>query len=427
MFLDFRMENDVWISDSGSLRKEMKNPYAGGCIFAFGTFFLGCFAFFSLLYFGVALSQGEASLFSGFISFFTTSLFLIFLLSMIGYRRAAHIRRGILFDWNRSLLVLSETERSDIEFSLSEFVSYMVLFRSERSDTSQDNSLSRTWKFWDLYLLHEDGSCILLESFSDKKILNERIIFFREKFPLPIWNRTSRTESTGSKTNLPRGETPKHAEPSPWVKTEITDGGTLIRVKEGNTPGKTLILFLVPAIFYGAWGTIASSFFSMSGNGIMLLFFIPFSIFFLGILTIAVVFVMFRKMEIVANSGGIRIRYTTSIPILSQILAKERRIPVQEIRQIRTLRIEKEMQVLCIALKENPQGFERHPLDFLYNVQAVSLSDKKLPGDRELIGIWTIPPWIRSGPGYPDLVYAEGLLQDLLGIQEEKILWDDLS
>ncbi|TGL49376.1 hypothetical protein EHQ61_13070 [Leptospira wolffii] len=417
-----------WILESSKMIRERKNPYTGGCLIAFATVFLGTFTLVSLTYFGIAAGSGEATLFSGFIAFFSLSLFLIFIISILQYRKASHIIRTIEFDFESSLIVLKETGKSNVEFSLAEFVSYTILFRSERSGSSGTSTSSRTWKYWDLYLLHEDGSMILLETFRDPNSLEKVLEDFKQKLPLPVWDRSKGSFTDSHSKEILKNAIPAEPQVSEWIRTETLGSDLRVRLMEKKSAGNRLISLLVPTIFYGAWATILISFLREPGNMIFLIFLVPFSLLFLGILTVATVFVLFRKTEIRIDSSGMRILYSTSIPILSVLLARERKFDPAEIRQIRTLRIENEIQILCVALKKTARTPETFLLDFLFNAQAVSLHDKRIPGDRELLGIWTLSSWAgEKGPSYSDLVYAERFLQKNLGIAEEKLSFSDLT
>ncbi|PJZ48359.1 hypothetical protein [Leptospira saintgironsiae] len=424
----FIMSLDSWISTSDSIRKETKNPYSGGCTFIIGILAFGVFGSIASLFFGVMLLTGEDKLFPGFGFFFCISLVTIFIITMRSYRKASHIVKTIEIQTNTSLLSLRETDKSDVELPLSEFISYMILFRAERSTSSGTSiNTNSTWKYWDLYLVYKDGSCILLETFRDGDSLKQGLEFFKTKLPLPVLDRSDLRITNPESKDIPYKQDPKKIEPSAWVKTESKDQGTKIEIIEPKSAGKTFITLLVPALFYGAWFTVVNSFFGNFENMIFLIFLIPFSIFFLGITTIMTVFILFKKTEVIANSLELKLRYSTRIPILSSLLYKERSFPLSSIRNVRTIRMEQDNQILCVALKSYNGPKQRTFLDLLYNVQGVNLSGKQLPGDAELLGIITLGSWLPKGPGYSDLVYAENVLESVLGLREESLTFSDLT
>ncbi|MEI1280066.1 hypothetical protein V6Z05_17165 [Leptospira venezuelensis] len=424
----FIMSLDTWITTSDSIRKETKNPYSGGCIFVIGILAFGVFGSIASLFFGVMLLTGEDKIFPGFGFFFCISLVTIFIITMRSYRKASHIIKTIEIQTNTSILSLRETEKSDVELPLSEFISYMIIFRTERS-SSTGNSINTnsTWKYWDLYLVYRDGSCILLETFRDGNSLQQGLEFFKTRLPLPVLDRSDLKLTNPESKDIPHKQDPKKIEPSHWVKTESKDQGTKIEIIEPKSIGKTFITLLVPALFYGAWFTILKSFLANFVDLIFLIFFVPFSVFFLGIVTLMTIFILFKKTEVIANSLELKLRYSTRIPILSSLLYKERSIPLVSIRNVRTIRMEKDNQILCVALKSSNESKQRTFLEFLYNIQAVNLSSKQLPGDAELLGIIVLGSWLPKGPGYSDLVYAEKLLESTLNLREESLTFSDLS
>ncbi|PJZ26680.1 hypothetical protein CH352_04365 [Leptospira hartskeerlii] len=420
----FIMSLDSWISGSDNIRKEIKNPYASGCIFVIGILAFGVFGSIASLFFGVLFLTGEDKIFPGFGFFFCISLVTIFIITMRSYRKASHIVKTIEIQTNTSLLSLRETGKSDVELPLSEFISYMILFRMERSNSS--GTTNSSWKYWDIFLLYKDGSCILLETFRDPDSLKKGLEFFKTTLPLPVWDRSDLKLTDPDSKEIPHKQDPKQIEPSPWVKTGSKDQGTKIEIIEPKSAGKTFITILVPALFYGAWFAILNSFFGNSENLIFLIFFIPFSVFFLGIVTVMTIFSLFKKTEVIANSLQLKLRYSTRIPILSSLLYKERSFPLSSIRNVRTIQMEKDNQILCVALKSSNETKQRSFLDFLYNIQGVNLSGKQLPGDTELLGIITLGSWLPKGPGYSDLVYAENVLESVLNLKEESLSFSDL-
>ncbi|WP_244283256.1 hypothetical protein [Leptospira neocaledonica] len=422
------MSLDSWISESDSIRKEIKNPYSSGCIFVIGILAFGVFGSIASLFFGVLFLTEEDKIFPGFGFFFCVSLVTIFIITMRSYRKASHIVKTIEIQTNTSLLSLRETGKADVELSLSEFISYMILFRAERSSsTGSSINTNSTWKYWDLYLVYRDGSCILLETFRDGNSLKQGLEFFKTKLPLPVWDRSDLRITNPESKDIPHKQDPKKIEPSAWVKTESKDQGTKIEIIEPKSIGKTFITLLVPVLFYGAWFTVLNSFLKNFENLIFLIFLIPFSIFFLGITTLMTVFIIFKKTDIIANTLELKFRYSTRIPILSSLLYKERSIPLSSIRNVRTIRMEQDNHILCVALKSSHGSKQRTFLDFLYNVQGVNLSAKQLPGDTELLGIITLSSWIPKGPGYSDLVYAENVLESVLGLREESLTFSGLA
>lgn len=424
----FIMSLDSWISGPDSIRKDTKNPYSSGCIFVIGILAFGVFGSIASLFFGVMFLTAEEKLFPGFGFFFCISLVTIFIITMRSYRKASHIVKTIEIQTNTSLLSLRETGKSDVELSLSEFISYMILFRAERSSsTGSSINTNSTWKYWDLYLVYRDGSCILLETFRDGNSLKEGLNFFKTKLPLPVLDRSDLKLTNPESKEIPHKQDPKKIEPSAWVKTESKDQGTKIEIIEPKSIGKTFITMLVPALFYGAWFTVVNSFLENSENLIFLIFIVPFSVFFLGITTVMTVFILFRKTEVIANSLELKLRYSTRIPILSSLLYKERSIPLSSIRNVRTIRMEQDNQILCVALKSSNGLKQRTFLDLLYNVQGVNLSSKQLAGDAELLGIITLGSWLPKGPGYSDLVYAENVLESVLNLREESLTFSDLA
>ncbi|TGM89877.1 hypothetical protein [Leptospira licerasiae] len=424
----FVMSLDSWISGSDSIRKEIKNPYSSGCIFLIGILAFGVFGSIASLFFGVLLLTEEEKIFPGFGFFFCVSLVTIFIITMRNYRKASHIVKTIEIQTNTSLLSLRETGKSDVELPLSEFISYMILFRMERPNSSGTSiNTNSTWKYWDLYLVYRDGSCILLETFRDGNSLKEGLEFFKTRLPLPILDKSELRLTNPDSKDIPHKQDPKKIEPSPWVKTESKDQGTKIEIIEPKSLGKSFITILVPALFYGAWFTVANSFVGNFENPVFLIFLIPFSVFFLGIVTIMTVFILFKKTEVIANSIELKLRYSTRIPVLNSLLYKERSFPLSSIRNVRTIRMEKDNQILCVALKSSNGPKERTFLDLLYNVQGVNLSGKQLPGDTELLGIITLGSWLPKGPGYSDLVYAENILESVLNLKEESLTFSDLT
>lgn len=422
------MSLDSWISESDSIRKETKNPYSSGCVFVIGILAFGVFGSIASLFFGVLFLTGEDKIFPGFGFFFCISLVTIFIITMRSYRKASHIVKTIEIRTNTCLLSLKETDKSDVEFPLSEFISYMILFRMERSSSSGTiTTTSSSWKYWDLYLLYKDGSCILLETFRDPDSLKKGLEFFKTKLPLPVWDRSDLKLTDPERKEIPHKQDPKQIEPSPWVKTGSKDQGTKIEISEPKSAGKTFITILVPGLFYGAWFAILNSFLEDPENLIFLIFFIPFSVFFLGIVTVMTVFILFKKTDIIANSFELKLRYSTRIPILSSLLYRERSIPITLIRNVRTIRMEKDNQILCVALKSSNESKQRNFLDLLYNVQSVNLSSKQLPGDAELLGILALGSWQPKGPGYSDLVFAENVLESVLNLREESLTFSDLA
>lgn len=424
----FIMSLDSWISESDRIRKETKNPYSSGCIFTIGILTFGVFGSIASFFFGVLFLTAEDKIFPGFGFFFCISLVTIFIITMRSYRKASHIIRTIEIQTDTYLLSLRETGKSDVELPLSEFISYMILFRMERSSSSgSSSSTGSTWKYWDLYLLHRDGGCILLETFRDADSLKKGLEFFKTKLPLPIWDRSELLLTDPETKDIPKRQDPKIIEPSPWVKTEYKDQGTKIEIIEPKSAGKTFITILVPLLFYGAWFAILHSFLGNSENLIFLIFFIPFSAIFLGVVTVMTIFILFKKTEIIANSFELKLRYSTRIPILSSLLYKERSIPITYIRNVRTIRMEKDNQILCVALKSSNGLRQRNFLDILYNVQAVNISAKQLPGDAELLGIITLGSWLPKGPGYNDLVFAEKVLESVMNLREESLTFSELA
>ncbi|WP_244243391.1 hypothetical protein [Leptospira andrefontaineae] len=422
------MSLDSWTSGPDGIRKDIKNPYSSGCTFIIGILAFGVFGSIASLFFGVMFLTAEDKLFPGFGFFFCISLVTIFIITMRSYRKASHIVKTIEIQTNTSLLSLRETGKSDVELSLSEFISYLVLFRAERS-SSTGNSINSnsTWKYWDIYLVYRDGSCILLETFRDGNSLKEGLEFFKTALPLPVLDRSDLKLTNPESKEIPYKQDPKKIEPSAWVKTESKDQGTKIEIIEPKSIGKTFITMLVPTLFYGAWFTVVNSFLENSENLIFLIFIVPFSVFFLGITTVMTVFILFRKTEVIANSLELKLRYSTRIPILSSLLYKERSIPLSSIRNVRTIRMEQDNQILCVALK-SPNGLKQRTfLDLLYNVQGVNLSSKQLAGDAELLGIITLGSWLPKGPGYSDLVYAENVLESVLNLREESLTFSDLA
>lgn len=424
----FIMGLDSWILENGNLRKDVKNPYSSGCILIVGILFFVVFGTIASLFFGVLLLTGEDKVLPGFALFFTATISFLFFFTIRNYRKVSHLIKTIEFLSETSILSIRETGQPDTEFSLSEFISYMILQRTERSSSSNSGSTvsSGNWRYWDLYLLHQDGSCILIETFQDKESLKKGLDFFKTKFPFPIFDRSGSGLTNPTSSPISQKQDPKKGETSSFIKTNFVDGGTRIDILEPKSFGKKFILSIVPILFFGGWFTILHSFLEDPENLIFLIFFVPFSLLFLGILTVLTIFVLFKKTEILANSSGLKLRYSTRIPILSSLLYKERSIPIETIRNLRTLRIEKDSYVLCVSLKSNNDQKTGSILDFLYNVQAVNLSDKKLPGDSELLGLLILGSWVLNSPGYSDLVYAENEIQSVLGLEEVTLTFSDL-
>ncbi|TGN18419.1 hypothetical protein [Leptospira idonii] len=415
-----------WKETPQLLFKETKNPKAGGCAMVVGFLFFGFFALIASAFFGSMIYLGEMVLLSSFAIFFAFSLLFLFASSVFSYRKASHIVRTIEIDLEKRVLSLKETSCPNVEWCLSDLISYMILYRVETNQNSSTSTTIQRKRYWDLYLIHKDGSLLLLETYLNQDSVKQGLRFFKEKLLLPVLDKAGLDLSDSQSSHFEEAQFLQKPTASDWVKTKETMEGTGISFSEPKSILKSSVSFLVPTLFYGAWFFCARMIFSEPGfDWLILIFFIPFSVLFLGFTSLFMIFILFKKTEIIVNRSEIVFRYSTNIPILSSLLKKERRVSAQSVRQIRTLRVEEDMQILCIVLKETSVPEKKSILDFLYNIQTVSLSDKMFSQDKDMLGIWTIPSWI-NGPSHSDLVYAEKLIENKLSLEEENLTYQSI-
>ncbi|PJZ69973.1 hypothetical protein CH373_12975 [Leptospira perolatii] len=425
-----------WKLESGTLKKTSKNPYAtgtfSGCLLLVIQFFLVVFILVGFLFL-FASSDASESYTTIFVLFFLSSLFVIIATTISTYNKSKSVIRTLEIDASSSLMRIKETEKPDTSWDLSQAICYIIKKRSELKGVSSTSG-SGSRKYFDLYLLRNDGSFFLLESFSDPANIPETMQMFRSAFPLPIKNDAGENlyDPSEFKSSDPTIEKqasgasfPFEAPASRFLKIERSEQGTRVEVMNPKSIRDKLIVVLFFGIFFGAWLFIAHQILSESAY-IALVFFVPFSIFFLGILIVSILFSLTKKLELYADSTGLKIRYATGIPLLSYLLALERFFPKQSIRHIRVSRLVLDQDALTIALK----GTERKSigvLAYLFNLQAFPIQSFTLRGDSELIGIWHLMPWVPNSPGYSDLVAAESAIQAHLNLDEERIDFNDLQ
>lgn len=352
----------------------------------------------------------------GFILFFCISFLFLLLSTISTYRKTKDRIKTYEIDIQKNRYTISETSAQEAALDLRECICYKIKKRTVSKQSDSSGSDLRI--FWDLFFLKSDGAFYLLESFSSREELKQNLVRFRALLPLPVSDEESKEipEASNSSPAQQTSDLPKLH--SKYLKFTVTPSGTRVELIKHKTIKEKFTISLIMGIFYGAWGVAAS--FIKDADPIFLLFFVPFSILFLGIFTIALVFVITRSLELFANSSGLRIRYRTTLPILSSFLFLERFFPAHVVRHVRANLFPLDQSVLTVSLKENhknPKGI----LSFLFNLQAFSLKDYVLPGDGELLGIWHLMPWLPDSPGLADLIAAESAIEEQLNLSEEKI------
>nr|WP_100765490.1 hypothetical protein [Leptospira ellisii]PJZ91962.1 hypothetical protein CH379_15740 [Leptospira ellisii] len=415
-----------WNFENEKASKLTKSPYrfsgAAGCVLTFLLLFVSVLVMIATVY-SLGLFLEGAILYPSLIVLFCFSFTYLLFSSILMYRKTKRFVRTEELDPRLGTFTIRETEQPELKISLNEYISYKIRKRTvSRQVTDSGDTDYR--KFWDLFLVKNDGSFYLLETYSTLEELKAELPAFRSVFSLPV--------SAGSKTGL------ENSDPIPtflsartekihskFLKLRVSDTGTVVEISKSKTLNDKFKIFLVIGIFYGAWAAITSSL--SQPDPVFLFFFVPFSILFLGIFSTALVFVMTRTLELSSNSNGLLIRYKTWLPVLSRILYLERFFPRHVVRHIRVNRIQEGQNVLIVALKSNSDKTKRNVLGFLFNLHAVSLKDYLIPGDGELLGIWHLLPWIKESPGFADLLTAEAAIEERLGLQEEKNGFDDLK
>ncbi|TGK32763.1 hypothetical protein EHQ12_12560 [Leptospira gomenensis] len=415
-----------WKFENEKMYKLTKSPYrfsgVSGCLILFLFLFVSVVALIATGYSLSLFLEGKI-LYPSLIVLLGFSFIYLLLSSILAYRKTKHFVRVEELDSRLGTFTIRETERPELRIALEEYISYKIRKRivSGRGENDSDNGYR---KFWDLFLVKNDGSFYLLESYSTLEELKKEMPSFRSIFPLPVsadpktgmWN-SDRTPLTFS------AQTEKIH--SKFLKLLVSDSETIVEISKPKTLNDKFKILLVIGIFYGVWGAIASSL--SEPDPVFLFFFVPFSVLFLGIFSVGLTFIMTRNLELSSNSNGLRIRYKTWLPILSRILYLERFFPKHVVRHVRSNRIQDGQDILIVALKKNSNKTKRGILEFLFNLQAVPLKDYLIPGDEELLGIWHLLPWIKESPGFADLLAAESAIEERLGLEEEKIGFEDLK
>ncbi|TGL75713.1 hypothetical protein [Leptospira yasudae] len=386
--------------------------------------FLSVFVFFfsigALGYAALQYEKGEYAT-PSFIVFFCFSFSYLLFSSIRTYRKTKDSIISEEIDVSKGTYSISETDRATVTIDLGEFISYKIKKRVESGQGTSSSSGSGRRKYWDLFLLKSDGAYYLLEAYSLIEELKKDLILFRSLFPLPISDDSEQNLKTTEGSRFPtRFETQKPD--SKFLKLITKENGTGIEFVKRRTAREKFTIFLVIGIFYGGWGAV---FFPINSDPIFLFFMIPFSVLFLGIFTLALVFVITRSLELIVNSSGLRIRYGTTLPILSHFLYLERVFPKHVVRHVRANRLPGDQSVLTVSLKDMEKN-SQEKLSFLFNLQTISLSAYVLPGDRELLGVWHLMPWLPDSPGFADLFAAELAIQERMQWDEEKIGFENL-
>lgn len=413
-----------WSFTTDQALKSAKNPYLFrgliGCFLLLVLGFVSLFGLGLLIYSLQLFSEGE-TLYPSLIVFLTFSFLFLLFSSTRTYRKTKNSIQEEKILPKEGILLIRETDRPDLKIDLSTIVCYKIKRRTvSKSGTVSSSSGYRI--VWDLFFLKSDGAFYHLDTYSELENLKVELLKFRTLLPLPVSDDTKENLGTPeNSTSLPAVESPKVD--SKYLKLSATEKGTRVEFKKEKTIKDKITILSGMGIFYGVWGII---FLSMKEfETIFLFFFIPFSILFLGIFTIALIFIMTKTLELTVDSSGLRIRYRTTLPILSHFLFLERFLPGHVVRHCRANRFPENQSVLTVALKKNetvPQG----RLSFLFNLQTFSLGDYTLPGDTELLGIWQLLPWLPNSPGFVDLIAAESAIEERLRLEEDKILFEIL-
>ncbi|AOP32680.1 hypothetical protein A0128_01630 [Leptospira tipperaryensis] len=415
----------TWSFESDYAVRISKNPYHFqgliGCFLSLILFFVSIFGFGLFVYAIQLFTEGE-TFYPGLILFLTFSFLFLLFSSVRTYRKTKDAIQEEKILPKEGILLIKETNRSDLKIDLSAIVCYKIKKRVVSRNGSASSSGSGFRTVWDLFFLKSDGAFYLLHSYSGMESLTKELSQFRSLLPLPVSNDTKENlETNGEASVLPSVE--KVKVDSKYLKLSPTEKGTKVEFTKKKTIKDKITILSVMGFFYGVWGII---FLSMKEfEMVFLFFFIPFSILFLGIFTLSLIFIMTKTLELTVDSSGLRIRYRTTLPILSSFLFLERFFPKHVVRHCRANRFPENQSVLTIALKEIkniPQG----KLSFLFNLQTFSLTDYILPGDKELLGIWHLMPWLPDSPGFVDLIAAESAIEERLQLEEDKILFENL-
>ncbi|WP_125231925.1 hypothetical protein [Leptospira adleri] len=414
----------TWNFESDHAVRISKNPYRFrglvGCFLTGILFFVSLFGLGMLIYALQIFIEGETA-YPSLIVFLTFSFLFLLFSSLRTYRKTKDSIQEERILPKEGILLVKETDRPDLHIDLSTITCYKIKKRTvSKSGTVSSGSGYR--KVWDLFLLKSDGAFYILETYFELEILKADLLRFRSLLALPVSGDTN--ENSANVENSVTFSTLERSKvDSKYLKLSATEKGTRVEFTKEKTIKDKISILSVMGIFYGVWGII---FLSMKEfEMIFLFFFVPFSILFLGIFTVALIFIMTKTLELNVDSSGLRIRYRTSLPILSHFLFLERFFPKHVVRHCRANRLPENQSVLTIALKETeniPQG----RLSFLFNLQSFPLNDYILPGDKELLGIWQLMPWLPNSPGFADLIAAESAIEERLRLEEDKISFENL-
>lgn len=416
-----------WNFETSRAKKISQNPYRfsgiSGCFLISLLIFVILFSIGAALYAAVRFSEGEY-ITPGMILFFCFSFLFLLISTIRTYRKTKDAIRTEELDSVNGIYSISETGQTIVNINLENFISYKIKKRmiSQRGTTSSSSySGTGSGVYWDLFLLKSDGAFYILETYSNKEEFKKNLILFRSIVSLPVSDDSKEGFET-SESNFKPSSSATYDEivkpDSKFLKLNRTENGTEVELLKRQTTKEKITIALVAGIFYGIWAMI---FFPIKeAEPIFLLFMIPFSILFLGIFTLSFVFVMTKSLKLTVNSSGLKIRYKTRLPILSSFLFSERFFPTHVMRHIRVNRLPGEQNILTIALKDSEKN-SNGTLAFLFNLQTISLNQYILPGDKELLGIWHLMPWLPDSPGFADLVAAEIAIEEILRLNEEKI------
>ncbi|MBM9499942.1 hypothetical protein JWG44_06725 [Leptospira sp. 201903071] len=416
----------TWSFESDYAVKISKNPYRFqgflGCFLLVILLFVSLFGLGILIYALQLFTEGE-TLYPSLIVYLTFSFLFLLFSSLRAYRKTKDAIQEEKILPGEGILLIQETNRPNLNIDLSTIVCYKVKKRVvSRNGSSSSSGSSGSRTVWDLFFLKSDGAFYLLHSYLTIETLKAELPKFRALLPFPVSDDTKENlDVAENSTVFPSFE--KSKVDSKYLKLSTAEKGTKVEFTKEKTIKDKLTILSVMGIFYGVWGAIFLSI--KEFETIFLFFFIPFSILFLGIFTIALIFIMTKTLELTVDSSGLRIRYRTTLPILSHFLFLERFFPKHVVRHCRANRLPENQSVLTIALKKSenvPQG----KLSFLFNLQTFSLKDYILPGDKELLGIWQLLPWLPDSPGFADLIAAESAIEERLHLEEDKILFENL-
>lgn len=423
------IELSSWNFETSRAKKISQNPYRfsgiSGCLLILLFIFVILFSIGAAIYAAVQFANGEY-LSPGMILFFCFAFLYLLISTIRTYRKTKDSIRTEELDSVNTTYSISETGQTTVNLNLGDFVCYKIKKRtvSQRGTTSSSSySGTGSGSYWDLFLLKSDGSFYLLETYSSKDELKKNLILFRSIVSLPVSDDSKETNLKTSESTFKPSESAENGKTdSKFLKLDRTENGTEVELLKRKTTKEKITIALVAGIFYGVWAMI---FFPITeAEPILLLFMIPFSILFLGIFTLGLVFVMTKSLKLTVNSSGLKIRYKTTLPILSNFLYSERFFPVHVMRHVRVNRLPGEQNILTIALKDSEKN-KNETLAFLFNLQTISLNQYVLPGDRELLGIWHLMPWLPDSPGFADLIAAEFAIEEILRLNEEKIEFEN--